>query len=72
MEVTNVCLVLLATVKASDNENLTEETAKARADAFLVGVGEVANWDYRGVEWHNYDHVTVVYTSKPEEADDDA
>ena len=69
MEVTAIQLVLLVTITGED---LTDDRARAMADAMLDAADELDGWIYNGVERRNYDEVIVVYVGTLEDDDDDA
>ena len=64
MEVVKVKLVLMLTVISENGEDLTDDQARATADAMLEDAGDLHNWIYNGVERRNHDEVIVVYVGK--------
>ena len=69
MKVKDIQFVLLVTITADNDEDLTDERAKEQADAMLEETGGMNGWAYNGVERRNYDEVVVVYVAVE---DDDA
>ena len=64
MEITEVKLVLLLIVTAENGEDLTDDQARATADAMMDAAGEPDSWIYNGIERKNHDEVVVVYVGE--------